>query len=258
MQVLNTLWRSVREPTFGRDLLWSKLLRPPGLFQFSGTTGDNRYPEVFRFAKHRLGDAAAHRLLSFGCSTGEEVFTLRRYFPRAMIEGIDINPYRIAASRRQLHRRGGDSQLSFSVAASTRHLPSESYDAIFCLAVLRRGELRNGPAPRCDHVLRFDDFERAVADFARCLKLGGYLAITFSNFRFSDTTIATAFEVAMQAGPAWMNHIRTPLYGRDNRLLPGARYSDIMFRKRVNQAGDLTAATAEKPSDWTHQRIEKE
>jgi SAM-dependent methyltransferase len=234
VQVLNTIWRTVREPAFGRDLLWSKLLRPPGLFQLSGTTGDDRYPEVFRFVSDRLGGARTHRLLSFGCSTGEEVFTLRRYFSRATIEGVDINPYRIAASRRQLRRRGGDSQLSFSVAASTRHLPSGSYDAIFCLAVLRRGELRLGPAPRCDHLLRFDDFERTVADFARCLKLGGYLAITFSNFRFSDTTIATAFEVAMQAGSAWMNHIRTPLYGRDNRLLSGTRYSDIVFRKKMN------------------------
>jgi len=258
VQVLNTLWRTVREPSFGRDLIWSKLLRPPGLFQFSGTTGDDRYPEVFRFVNDRLKSATTHRLLSFGCSTGEEVFTLRRYFPRATIEGIDINPFRIAACRRQLRRRGGDSQLSFSVAASTHHLPSESYDAIFCLAVLRRGELRTGPAPRCDHLLRFDDFERAVADFARCLKPGGYLAITFSNFRFSDTTIATGFEVAMQAGPAWMNHVRTPLYGRDNRLLPGTCYSDIMFRKRANQSGDLTAGAAEKPSDWAQQRIQKE
>jgi hypothetical protein len=186
------------------------------------------------------------------------VFTLRRYFPHATIEGIDINPYRIAASRRQLRRRGGDSRLGFSVAASTHHLPSESYDAIFCLAVLRRGELRIGPAQRCDHLIRFDDFERAVAGFSRCLKLGGYLAITFSNFRFSDTTIAAAFEVAMQAGPAWMNHVRTPLYGRDNRLLPGTRYSDIIFRKRTNQSGVSTAAAAEKPADWAHQRIEKE
>jgi SAM-dependent methyltransferase len=232
VQVLNTLWRVVRDPAFGRDLLRSKLLRPPGTFQIIGNTSDDRYPEIFSFINNRLGGATAHRLLSFGCSTGEEVFTLRRYFPRATIEGIDINPYRITACRRQLQRRGGDSQLHFSVAGSTHHLPSQSYDAIFCLAVLRRGELRNGPSLRCDHLLRFDDFERAVADFARCLKLGGYLAITFSNFRFRDTTIATTFEVAMQAGPVWMNHMRMPLYGRDNRLLPDTRYSDIVFRKK--------------------------
>jgi trans-aconitate methyltransferase len=258
MRMLNTLWRSVREPTFCRDLLWSKLRRPPGLFQVTGSTGNDRYPEIFRLVSDRLGGATARRLLSFGCSTGEEVFTLRRYFPRAAIEGIDINPYRIAACRRQLRRRGGDPGLSFSVAGSTRHLSDRSYDAIFCLAVLRRGELRNGPAPRCDHLVRFDDFERVVADFARCLKPGGYLAVTFSNFRLADTTSATAFEVAMQANAAWMNHMRAPLYGRDNRLLPGARYGDIVFRKRADPVEGLTARAASQPADRAHQRVEKE
>jgi len=40
----------------------------------------------------QLGDGAGVRLLSFGCSRGEEVFTLRHYFSTAAIKGIDIDP----------------------------------------------------------------------------------------------------------------------------------------------------------------------
>ena len=72
------------------------------LFQPYGTTFVDRYPRIFTFVKDQLANTAAPRLLSFGCSTGEEVFTLRRYFPQAEIVGIDINPRSIAHCRKQL------------------------------------------------------------------------------------------------------------------------------------------------------------
>ncbi len=54
------------------------LLRPPkGLYQPYGTTSDDRYPEIFKFVREQIGDGADVRILSVGCSTGEEVFSLR-------------------------------------------------------------------------------------------------------------------------------------------------------------------------------------
>jgi SAM-dependent methyltransferase len=228
-QLLHSLRRAARDRNFRRDLLWRRLPRPRGVFQVSGDTAVDRYPRIFQFARDALGEDAPARLLSFGCSTGEEVFTLRRYFPLAKIDGIDINPYRIRACRERL-RRERDDGLSFTVAGSTAHLSDGSYDAIFCLAALRHGGLQEGPAPRCDHLIRFADFSALVGDFTRCLKPGGLLSIAHSNFRFCDTAAATAFETVLHAAPGRTDP-QTPLYGPDNRLLPVASYRELVFCK---------------------------
>src|SRR5882724_9636400 len=63
----------------------------PDRFQPYNHTLLNRYPWLFQFARESLGDTADLRVLSFGCSLGEEVFALRKYFPAAAIKGIDID-----------------------------------------------------------------------------------------------------------------------------------------------------------------------
>jgi hypothetical protein len=84
------------------------------------------------------------------------------------------------------------------------------------MAVLRHGSLGLPGVTRCDHLIRFEDFARAVADFERCLKPGGLLIIRHSNFRLCDAPVACAFETILQL-PA---DAGTPLFGSDNRLLP--------------------------------------
>ena len=39
------------------------------------------------------------KILSYGCSTGEEVLTLRNYFPNAHIIGAEINKHSLAKCR---------------------------------------------------------------------------------------------------------------------------------------------------------------
>ncbi len=73
-----------------------RLRRPENLFRYRGFTATNRYPRIFGFIQQQLAAQPDVRLLSFGGSTGAEVFTLRDYFPTAFIKGIDINPRSIA------------------------------------------------------------------------------------------------------------------------------------------------------------------
>ncbi len=202
-------------------------LRRAGGFQSSSLTSMDRYPHIFRFVQDTLGEGEAVALLSFGCSTGEEVFTLRDYFPNARIKGLDVAPENIRIARRRL-RAAPDSDLHFEVAASTAGEPADTYDAIFCMAVFRHGLVNRPDVMRCDHWIRFEDFASAIADIARCLKPGGLLAISYSNFRFSDTPVAPHFQTILEdrVTKRWAR-----VFGADNRAIPGLTYPDVVFRK---------------------------
>jgi len=211
-----------------RSIALLRLRRPKNLFQPYSTTAPNRYPSIFRFVRERIGNGPDRHLLSFGCSTGEEVFSLRDHFPEAAIKGIDINPYAIATCRRKL-ARAGDPRLSFAVAGSAADENTGSYDAVFAMAVFRHGDLGAAP-PRCDHLISFARFERTVGELARCLKPGGLLAIRHANFRFADTAVAAGFEAVLSVDEV----PQTPLYGPDNRLLPKTTVHDLVFCKALS------------------------
>jgi SAM-dependent methyltransferase len=221
----------------GRNALWDvgnslyrRVRRPvPGEFQPYCFTRPDRYPWLFGFAATRIGSRPNLRILSFGCSRGEEVFSLRRYFPAAAIKGIDINPRNIARCLARA-RAENPTNLTFESAATTAGEPASSYDAIFCLAVLCNSELTTSGAQRCDPLFHFERFDRMVGDFARCLKPGGLLVLHTTNFRFCDTTVAPDFAVVYEADP---QHLALEaLFDRNNRLMSGERYRAVAFEKR--------------------------
>lgn len=207
--------------------------RKAGQFQRDPATRIDRYPLAFRFARDQLGDEAATHILSFGCSTGEEVFTLRRYFPAARITGIEVDPARISTCLERL-REMGDSRISFQCAADTSAEPSDIYDAIFCMAVFRDPAL-DAPATRstAGHI-SFDDFERGVADLVRCLKPGGLLFVEHANFRLSDSSSASALETVLHADPPRSAN-RPGLYGRDGNRIDDAEDLALGYRKRASR-----------------------
>jgi SAM-dependent methyltransferase len=221
-------WRLLRDPSYRymmRLIWWPKR----DAFQPFNDTQVDRYPGIFKFVQSKLGAGEPANILSFGCATGEEVFSLRHYFSRARIKGIDINPGNIAAARARLAATP-DAGLSFALGASTADEPPAHYDAIFCMAVLRHGSLGEIGVERCDHLLRFDDVGGAFADFHRCLKPGGLLVVRHSNFRLRDTPIGARFETLLSVP---CHGSKTPIFGPDNRLMPGVEDPDAVFRKRV-------------------------
>ena len=229
VQAFRMLRRLVMDRPY-RDMMWLLWRRPADAFQPFNDTAPDRYPRIFGFVQETLGAQSELRILSFGCSTGEEVFSLRRYFPRAAIKGIDVNAGNIAAARRRL-RRGPDTLLSFAIAGSTTAEPISVYDAIFCMAVLRHGSLGQPGVRRCDHLIRFEDFAATIVDFSRCLKPGGLLVIRHSNFRLCDTPASAAFETVLRVPTNAKVKAKTPLFGPDNILINGADYPDTVFRK---------------------------
>lgn len=209
-----------------RSIALLRLKNPRDLFQPATTSFENRYPRLFPRMRDRVADAAGTRLLSFGCAYGDEVVSLRRHFAQAHITGIDINP---AAIRHCRARRDTDDRMLF-LAASTVRSECEPFDIVFALSVFRHFDLGDGP-PCSAHLIRFDDFARLTGALAGAIRPGGYLVLSFANFRFEDTAAAAAFETAAII-PVTVPQTSTPLYDRDNRLTEGSGNRIAIFRKR--------------------------
>jgi trans-aconitate methyltransferase len=220
------VWRLAKDRTYASTMLL-RLFPGRHVFQHRNNTRRDRYPEIFRKLQSELGRDSDVRILSFGCSTGEEVFTLRDYFPNAILKGIDVNGANIARCNRALEE-APDARIQFQLADSTAFETSQTYDAVLCMAVLRDGRLQDPAMVRCDPLLFFADFERTIGDFCRCLKPGGILAVRHANFRVRDTQAARGLETIFSAD---FQNRSASIFDSNNRLLPGEIYSETLFRK---------------------------
>ncbi len=229
-RALRFAWHFATDSVYRHDhLMW--LRRPGNMFQYRSTTEPDRYPEIFEFVRTKLADTPRPRLLSFGCSTGEEVFSLRRYFPTATIKGIDINGHVIAIAEGK-RRAAGDAEMAFVRGDSAEGEPPECYDAIFCLAVFQHSSLKDARILSSERHIRFEAFEATLAGLARSLKPGGYLAVRHVNFRFRDTAISAQFQPVMTIAPG----VLYPRFDRNNRRLPDESDTEVVFQKACGLA----------------------
>ncbi|RXD02133.1 methyltransferase domain-containing protein [Sphingomonas sp. UV9] len=201
------------------------------LFQPATVTRLDRHPVLFALVAARLAEVTAPRLLSFGCSTGEEAVTLARHMPHARIDAIDANPACIAQARRTVARMGPRStsgRIDFACADTPDALAAEGYDAVFCLSVLRHGDLDVLRPERCTALLPFARFAAAVEALDRCVRPGGLLILWGCHFRFVDTATSAHYRTVATPGAKPQSG---PFYGPDDRLLPDDAYAAFVFAK---------------------------
>lgn len=193
------------------------------------TTCEDRYPEIFTALDAHLWTIANPRILSFGCSDGSEVRSLRRWFPNARIVGLDPNPAMIRIGRAHLARHP-DPGISYIEAADVEALEDRKFDAILAMAVFRHGRLESEAPQSCADILPFARFGQTVSALDRHLVPGGWLAIWNAHFRFCDLQIAERYEARTlrfsRAEPM------TLLYDKDNNRIDGP-YCEAMFRKNT-------------------------
>lgn len=182
----------------------------------------DRHHELFSALRDGLADIPRPRILSFGCSTGEEILTLRSCIPHAELAGIDINHHRLKEARSKTR----DRSIRFWVAGSVGETDAGTFDAITCLNVLHRPQtLHRWPAdPR--PYLSFATFDRAVLDLDRALRPGGILVIDFMSFNFTETVVAgnyAAIVIAVTPGEPMKR------YDRNNQpiLVPPGQYPSL-------------------------------
>lgn len=181
-----------------RSTLRARLLMPRALHQTTVLTWMCRYPGIFSACREHLGDGPDLRILSFGCSTGEEVLTLRQYFPSATIVGADINARSLALCR----RRAVDDRIAFIPSdpdTVRRHGP---YDAIFCMAVLQRTPhvVEAQGTTDLKRIYPFEKFDRQVSELDRQLKRDGLLVIHHSQYLLADASAAPHYVPLDAAG----------------------------------------------------------
>lgn len=155
-------------------------------FQGETTSFEDRYPDLFRLCKARLEPLPSPRILCFGCSTGEEAFTLARYLPRAEIVGVDINPWCLKQSR----LRNSNPRIRFLHRNANEFNRIDGFDAIFCLAVFQRTEHRTEKLTPLETGFTFDRFESEIRFLERKLKPGGVFFLDESDYAFELTEIA--------------------------------------------------------------------
>ncbi|QXI28982.1 class I SAM-dependent methyltransferase [Pseudomonas vanderleydeniana] len=111
-------------------------------------------------------------LLDAGCGQGKSFQYLQQVFAPQRLIGLDADPHSLELSAEEARRRNLDIELIGSDCA-TLDVASESVDILFCHQTFH-------------HLVQQD---RALAEFYRVLKPGGYLLFAESTEAYIDTWV---------------------------------------------------------------------
>lgn len=198
--------RFVADPTIRSEWL-TRWRHRDAIHQDASFTRLDRYPALFGAAQRELGETCDGAILSFGCSSGEEVVTLRRYFPHARLVGAEINGALLARCR----RLAVTGEVAFVRSSHANIAAMGPYDAIFCMAVLQRRPHRivDDQVTNIADLYPFRAFAAELAFLAGQLRPGGLLVIEHSQYRVEDLQTALGLE---------------PVPGASTAIAKGARF----------------------------------
>jgi tRNA1(Val) A37 N6-methylase TrmN6 len=129
----------------------------------------NRYPWAWSVIEH----LKPSKILSFGCSTGEEAVTAQVYFPDAHIHGFDTNKIVL-----------GIAKLRYPFIHFLDAIGDHKYDLILCNSVLCNHPANQNKSE--NDLMSFSYFEGVVKVIDTMLKPGGYLMAMNTEYRIQD------------------------------------------------------------------------
>jgi ubiquinone/menaquinone biosynthesis C-methylase UbiE len=174
-----------------RSIFLLQLLNSKNVHQTSSLTYMDRYPILFSACRDYFNGKQDLKILSYGCSTGEEVLTLRRYFPTAQIIGADINKQSLAKCR----KLPVDEKINFVYSNIDEIKKYGPFDAIFCMAVLQRKphEVASKKITSLKSVYPFEKFDNQVSELDKLMNTGGLLILHYTQYSLNDTNLATKY-----------------------------------------------------------------
>lgn len=171
--------------------------------QVATWTANNRYPGIFRTVQARILQTrgsgfsqAKLKVLSFGCSTGSEISTLRSYFPDAILYGCDVNADALKQASDNLLM---DEAILFESSPENlrRYGP---FDVIFAMSVLCRFPDSMDPKlHNLKSIYSFANFQSAVCVLTDNIREQGLLCLYNTNYSFTDLRVAGEFRVVKSA-----------------------------------------------------------
>lgn len=202
----------------GRSRVWTRFAHGGEVHQTSTDTAVDRYPELFDLiAKLK---PQAERILSFGCSSGEELQSLSSRFPSAEIVGAEIN-----ARARRLARRLNRGNRCIRVVRPNGI--EGSFDVIFALAVLQREPHKIAAMDVSDLTpfYPFARFDEGVSKLVRSLRPRGILCVDHAHYRVEDSAAAAELQSVPEAPQRGGQ-----LFGPDGRRLRDAEAATMFIK----------------------------
>lgn len=213
-----------------RAVVFTKLFRGKDLHQSTPATGMNRFPVIFSGCRDYFQGNPMIRILSFGCSTGEEVFTLRQYFPDATIVGAEINPHSLEICR----QKPRDENMVFIESTPENIQKNGPYDAIFCMAVFQRTPQRIAEKGITDlkRIYPFSKFEREIAALDKTLKPSGLMVVHFSQYDFMETAASKHYRAW---GDFHQDGYSSPIFDKESRRITEYTRRSSVFVKDADR-----------------------
>ena len=197
-----------------RGITYLKFFKSNEVHQTTPFTKMDRYPEIFSACRDYLINKKDLKILSYGCSTGEEVLTLRKYFKDANIVGAEINKNSLKVCRS--HKI--DNKIKFIASRDSNIKKEGKFNLIFCMAVLQRTPhyVTSQGIKNIKDIYPFDKFEKKVNELDSYLNKGGIMVIHYSQYSFTDTEVSSKY---MSLGNYNQDDYVTAIFDRDSNLI---------------------------------------
>jgi len=193
-----------------------------GYHQINHTTQDDRYPEVFAYLGNIYQNYSNDvRILSYGCSYGNECFSIRKYFPQAMIYGFDISKKCI----RVANKYNKDKRIFFTDSLENIKF---KFDIVFAMSVLCRW-IDTKDKEDCGNIYPYCEFNKSVELLDKFLQEEGFFVIYNANFRFTDTNSSKKYTPIIIDEKLESGFVTK--FDSSNKVLPDQDYKYIVFKK---------------------------
>lgn len=191
--------------------------------QKSNFTEFNRYPLIFQNCK-RLICKKRIKILSFCCSTCEEILTLKKiYFPMSEIYGVDID-------EENLKKCASKIDSKFIINYENFLQDKKEFDIIFAMSCFCRWD-DTEKVNDSTSIYPFSNFESGVNLLDSKLRKNGYLVIYNSNYIFEDCLIFKKYQKMICTEIKESGHVHK--FDKFNKKIK-TNYDGVIFKKIVS------------------------